>query len=203
LPLELNVPQVPAGAHVQVTPPFAVSLATVAVIGRVSLTNNVVRAELRVTVIGADAAVIVIPAVLETTLVSSTTVAVMVTLPAGAVAGAAKVTAVPLADWFALNVPQPPLVTLPQAADQVTPPFLESLVTVAVRDRVVLTSKEDGTGVGVVLNEIEGVVLFGGGLLELGLLLLHATRSAIKFRLSTRRSDLENVILWKVIAHLR
>jgi hypothetical protein len=62
----------------------------------------------------------------------------------------------------------------------------------------------DGAGVGVVLSAIDGVVLFGGGSLTPELpLLLHPIRTAIKLKLSTRRSDLETVILCKVIAHLR
>lgn len=113
----------------------------------------------------------------------------------------------PLADWFELNVPQPPLELLPQAADQATPPFLESLVTVAVRDRFPPAIKEAGVGFGAVLNATDGVVLFGGGVLELELP-PHAVKAAIRPMLNTERNDLDNVILEEVAlgeftAHLR
>lgn len=49
---ELNEPQVPAGAQLQVTPAFAESLATVAVIGVVSPTNRAVGVVLSVTEMG-------------------------------------------------------------------------------------------------------------------------------------------------------
>jgi hypothetical protein len=88
LPLALKVPQVPAGAQDQVTPPFAESWATVAVIGSVLFTTKLAGVELSVTVIGADAAEMVMAAVLAIMLVSSVTVAVMITLAGGTVAGA-------------------------------------------------------------------------------------------------------------------
>jgi len=106
---------------------------------------------------------------------------------------------VPLADWAALNVPQPPLVVLPQATDHATPPFLESLVTVAVTERFPPAVKEAGVGFGVVLSATDGVVLLGGGVLELELELPpHATNVAIEITVNARRTDLENVILEEV-----
>jgi hypothetical protein len=84
---ELNAPQVPAGAQLQVTPPFAESLATVAVTEAVSLTNMEVGVALRVTVI-TGTGVIVIAAVLALTVDLVTEVAVMTTVLAGTVAGA-------------------------------------------------------------------------------------------------------------------
>jgi hypothetical protein len=84
---ELNEPQVPAGAQLQVTPPFAESLATVAVMGVVPLTNSEVGVVLSVTVI-AGAGVIVIAGVLALMLVLLTEVAVITTVLAGTVAGA-------------------------------------------------------------------------------------------------------------------
>jgi hypothetical protein len=106
---------------------------------------------------------------------------------------------VPLADWAALNAPQPTLVVLPQARDHATPPFFESLVTVAVTERFPPAVKEAGVGFGVVLSAIDGVVLLGGGVLELELELPpHATNVAIEITVNARRTDLENVILEKV-----
>jgi hypothetical protein len=84
---ELNVPQVPAGAQLQVTPPFAASLVTVAVTDIVSLTNVEVGVALRVTMI-TGTGVIVIAAVLALIVLLVTEVAVMTTVPAGTVAGA-------------------------------------------------------------------------------------------------------------------
>ena len=49
---ELKVPQDPAGAHFHITPPFAESLATVALMGAVSLTNSVPGVAPTVTVMG-------------------------------------------------------------------------------------------------------------------------------------------------------
>jgi hypothetical protein len=109
------------------------------------------------------------------------------------------VTAVPLADWAALNAPQAPLVVLPQARDHATPPFLESLVTVAVTERFPPAVKEAGAGFGVVLNATDGVVLLGGGVLEPELELPpHATNVAIELTANARRSDLDNVMLKEV-----
>jgi hypothetical protein len=51
---ELNEPQVPAGAQLQVTPPFAESLATVAVMACVAATCRDVGTVLSVTVMGVD-----------------------------------------------------------------------------------------------------------------------------------------------------
>jgi hypothetical protein len=87
---ELKVPQAPVDPQVtdQVTPAFAESLATVAVIGSVAFAVSEVTAPVSVTVIGATAAVIVIVAD-ATFVVSFTEVAVTVTVfPVGTALGA-------------------------------------------------------------------------------------------------------------------
>jgi len=84
---ELNEPQVAAGVQLQVTPPFAASLVTVAVTGVVSLTNMEVGVALNVIVI-TGTGVIVIAAVLALIALFVTEVAVMTTVLAGTVAGA-------------------------------------------------------------------------------------------------------------------
>ena len=69
-------------------------------------------------------------------------------------------TAVPLAEAGELNDPQVTAL-LPGVQLQVTPPFAESLATVAAIDSVPLATKEVGTGVGTVLSAtvIGGVAL--------------------------------------------
>jgi len=76
---ELNVPQEPAGAQLQLTPRFAESLATVAVTGFVSLTYRDVGVALSVTVMVGGAAVMAMAGRLANTPVLVTEVAVMVT----------------------------------------------------------------------------------------------------------------------------
>jgi hypothetical protein len=101
---------------------------------------------------------------------------------------------------LALNVPQAPAVVLPQAAVQLAP--LVSLTIVAVSDSVPPTAREVGVGLGFVVSEMVGAG--GGGVVVEGLeLLLHPTRAAIMLKLMTRRIDLQNVIVRKVIGHPR
>jgi len=76
-------------------------------------------------------------------------------LPVGTAEGAVYVVAVPLAVLVGLNPPQAP--ALPQVADQVTPAFLESLLTTAVSDAVALVWSEVG-GAGLKATEIAGGV---------------------------------------------
>jgi hypothetical protein len=84
---ELNLPQEPTGAQLQVTPRFAESLATVAVTGVVSLTYRDVGVGLSVTVMGGVPAVMAMEGRLANTAGLVTEVAVMVTALT-AVAGA-------------------------------------------------------------------------------------------------------------------
>ena len=84
---ELNVPQEPAGAQLQVTPPFAESLATVAVMEVVSLTYSDVGVVLSVTVMGGGAGVMAMAGRLANTAVLLAEVALIVTALT-AVAGA-------------------------------------------------------------------------------------------------------------------
>jgi hypothetical protein len=73
---------------------------------------------------------------------SVTEVAVTVTLlPVGAIRGAVYVADV---DVTLLNAPQAPAPLLPQVTDQVTPAFLESLVTVAVSPAVAFVASDAG-----------------------------------------------------------
>jgi hypothetical protein len=73
---------------------------------------------------------------------SVTEVAVTVTLlPVGAITGAVYVADVAV---ILLNVPQAPAPLLPHVTDQVTPAFLESLVTVAVSAAVALVASKAG-----------------------------------------------------------
>jgi hypothetical protein len=86
--------------------------------------------------------------------VSVTDVAVTVTvLGLGIVVGAVYVVAVPLAVDVGLKEPHDP--PPPQLTVQVTPPFLVSLVTTAVRLVVAPTASDVG-GVGVSATEIAG-----------------------------------------------
>jgi len=96
------------------------------------------------------------------------------------------VTGVPLAVVLELNEPQVAAL-LPGVQLQVTPPFAESLATVAVMLWVALTCSDVGTAL--------SVVVMGW---DLWLELLQATRAAIMPRLIRRRNDLRNLI-----AHLR
>jgi hypothetical protein len=84
---ELNAPQESAGAQLHVTPPFAGSLATVAVMGSVSFSYSKAGVVLSVTVIVGDG-VMVMAAVLALTAELAIEVAVMTTVDAGTAAGA-------------------------------------------------------------------------------------------------------------------
>lgn len=102
-------------------------------------------------------------------------------------------TAAPLAVLVGLKVPHPPLVLLPQVADQLKMPFPGSLLTVAVRDSVALIVKEVGVGVGTVLRSMVGW-------LEPEWVLTQATDKAIVPRVNRRRMNLERFILGKVLS---
>jgi hypothetical protein len=188
---ELNDPQVAAllpGVQLQVTPPFAESLATVAVMDSVPLATREVGAGvgtvLSVTVMGGGAvALMVIAGVLALIAVLVSEVAVMTTVRAGTVAGAVYVTAVPLAEAGELNVPQEPA----GAQLQVTPWFAESLATVAVTGIVPFAYRD----VGVVLSLT--VMKSGGGGVEKPP--PHAASVAIMLRLKRKRIDLRKVIV--------
>src|SRR5580704_8354629 len=115
-----------------------------------------------------------------------TEVAVRVIPVALATGGAVQVVSAPLAELVGLKVPQGA-----GEQDQLTPPFAESLATVALMVAFALfTATVAGTAP--IVTEITGG---GGGVL---LLLLHATSAAIMHRLTRRRIDLRNVI-----GHLR
>ena len=100
---------------------------------------------------------------------------------------------------LALNEPQV-AAELPGVQLQVTPPFAESLVTVAVIEKVPPKARE----VGAVLRETEGAVVPPPPpppeLLEL---LLQPTRAAIMLKLIRRPIDLLNVFVRDVIGHLQ
>src|ERR1700678_1353791 len=93
--------------------------------------------------------------VLALFVVSVTDVAVMITAPDGTVVGAIYEMAAPLAELGMLNVPQ----VFAGAQDQMTPPFLESLTTVAVMGVVLLTKRD----VGAALKETEMAGGLAGG----------------------------------------
>jgi hypothetical protein len=125
----------------QVTPAFALSFVTVAVKAVLVVAASVAGGLLRVTVIGALGAEIVIVA--ETDFVESVTeVAVTATVAGlGAEVGAVYFVAAPLAVEATEKLPH---CELPQATDHLTPAFALSLLTTAVRLMVELVSVEDG-----------------------------------------------------------
>jgi hypothetical protein len=130
--------------------------------------------------------------VLALFVVSVTDVAVMITAPDGTVVGAIYEMAAPLAELGMLNVPQ----VFAGAQDQMTPPFLESLTTVAVMGVVLLTKRD----VGAALKETEmaGGLAGGVGATEVdGVELLEppqARRPAIVPNVTMSRQGLGNVI---------
>jgi hypothetical protein len=103
---------------------------------------------------------------------------------------------VPLALLLALNEPQV-AAELPGVQLQVTPPFPESLVTVAVIESFPPVDREAGA----LLNETVGVVPPPPP--EWLELLLQPTRVAIMLKLIRREIDLLNAIMRDVIGHLR
>ena len=104
----------------------------------------------------------------------------------------------PLALLLALNEPQV-AAELPGVQLQVTPPFPESLVTVAVIESFPPVDREAGA----VLNETDGLALPPPPPPELLELLLQPIRAAIMLKLIRRRIDLRNGIMRDVIGHLR
>jgi hypothetical protein len=133
----------------QVTPAFALSLATVAIKEALLLAAIEAGGLVRVTVIGAAGVVMLMLA--ETDLVESVTdVAVTVTVVAAA--GALYVVAVPLAVELAEKLPHCAVL---QATVHLTPALALSLVTMAVRLVVALVTAEDG-GCVLKVTEIAG-----------------------------------------------
>ena len=125
----------------QVTPASALSLATVAVKAVLVVAAREAGGLLRVTVIGALGAEMVMVA--EADFVESVTeVAVTATVAGlGAEAGAVYLVAVPLAVEAAEKLPH---CELPQVTDHLTPAFALSLLTTAVRLMVEPASVDDG-----------------------------------------------------------
>ena len=123
------------------TPAFALSLATVAVKAALVVAARLAGGLLRLTVIGALGAEIVMLA--ETDFVESVTeVAVTDTLAGlGAEGGAVYFVAVPLAVEAAEKLPH---CELPQLTDHLTPAFALSMPTTAVRLMVEPVPVEDG-----------------------------------------------------------
>jgi hypothetical protein len=105
---------------------------------------------------GAVAAIVIVA---EADLVLSVTdVAITVTVAGvGTAPGAVKVVEEPLPVAAGLKLPH---CALPQVADQFTPPFLESLLTVAARLDVLLITIEEG---GCVTNDTD---IGGGGAVD-------------------------------------
>jgi hypothetical protein len=124
-----------------VTPALALSLATVAVKAALVVAAREAGGLLRVTVIGALGAEMVMVA--EADLVESVTeVAVTATVAGlGVEAGAVNLVAVPLAVEAAEKLPH---CALPQVTDHLTPAFALSLLTTAVRLMVEPASVDDG-----------------------------------------------------------
>ena len=150
----------------QFTPPLLLSLVTTAVkLPFDPATIDDGACGLNVTVIGGGVIVIVADTVF---VLSESDVAVTVTvLDAGTVAGAVYVTAAPLAVVAGLKLPH---CGLPQATDQLTPPFLLSLVTTAVKLALVLASSDEagcglkeipitGGGVGAIVIVVDTVLV--------------------------------------------
>jgi len=140
----------------QVTPAFALSLATVAVNDVLAVAANEDGGALSVTEMGPLGALTVMLAEADL-VVSLTEVAVIVTVAGlGMLPGAVNLMAVPLAVELAEKLPH---CELPQVTDHLTPSFALSLLTTAVRLAVELVSIEDGA-CGLKVTEIPGG--FGG-----------------------------------------
>ncbi len=132
----------------QLTPAFFVSLLTTAatLVAAPAVSEGAGLVPNATTIDGGGALIVIVADTLF--VLSETDVAVMVSVPdAGAAAGAVYVVAAPLAVITGLKLPH---CELPHVADQLTPPFLLSLVTTAVT--LVLTlviCDEEGCGLNV------------------------------------------------------